>query len=200
MKVDIVLLPTTDSVNLSFWSAGKGTRFVCLGRRKHLLVLSAVLACAMGVWFMTQMSTMANNAMATARVLWDRVPVIAEVVSARTDEVKVESPSSRGWLRRILAKISREEPARSRVLPFDGSRVLSRGERVLVRFGGEITIAEVAGAPKETVLLLRGTSPERLYVLGDESYAVMANQQSKIVRVSDIMATVTAPMQIARNR
>jgi hypothetical protein len=202
MKVAIVTQPKSGIVNLSIWSAGKGARFICLGRRKHLVLFATMFVCVMGAWFAAQLSIMSSNAEARAEVLSQPVPVGAEVVFVKAAEPKadkLESSNSRGWLRKLIAKMSPQDSAPSRVLPFDGSRVLSRGDKVVVRFGDEVTIAVVAGAPRETVLLRRGQTLERLYVLGDESYAVMANQQSKIVRASDITATISVPLQMARN-
>ena len=199
MKVAIVLLPKNGEVNLSVSSAGRAPRYFLLGRRKHLLLCGALLICAIGVWFTTQLSTMAINAMAKPRFYPDPWSPSEQVTVVKIDESKTEIPQARGWLKRVLAKVTPEEPPPSRVLPFDGSRVLSRGAKVVVHFDGQSIVAEVAGAPNESVLLRRGHLPERLYVLGDSSYAVMANQKSKIVRASDIFATVAAPVEIARN-
>jgi hypothetical protein len=196
MNVAIVMKPKSDIVNLSIWSAGKGTRYVSLGRRKNIILMSLAIVASVALWLGLQVYIMTSNAVVRANDFAAAVSANAE--GAKAEQVEIVKP--RGWLRQIAAKIAPQETPRSRVVAYDGVRALSRGTKVVLYVNGQRYLAEVAGAPNESVLLRRGSVPERLYVLGDESYAVVANQQSKVVRASDITATVDdAPVQMARN-
>lgn len=203
MNVAIVMQPKSGIVNLSIWSAGKGARFFSLGRRRNLILMGVAMFGVMALWLGSQVYLMANNAGLKASEFTAVFSVGTEVDIVKSSDGKVShitTAKPRGWLRQLVAKFSPKETPHSRVVAYDGSRLLSRGTKVVLNMNGLRTIAEVAGAPNETVLLLRGSAPDRLYVLGDASYAVMADHQSKVVRASDITATIDdGPVRMARN-
>ena len=196
MNVAIVTQPKSDIVNLSVWKAGKGARSVSLGRRKNIILLGLAIVASLAMWVGLQVYIMTSNAVARANDF--AAAVAANADGAKAEQVEIAKP--RGWLRQLAAKITPQETPHSRVVAYDGVRMLSRGTKVVMYVNGQRYLAEVAGVPNEAVLLRRGSAPERLYVLGDESYAVVANQQSKVVRARDITATVDdSPVQVARN-
>jgi len=199
MKIAVVFLPKNGELNLSIAGEGRPARLLLLGRRKQLVVLGALLLCAAGLWFAGVMSTMMQHATAEPTLTADPAIVVHEEAPVAAPVAPVApAPAKRSWLRQILARHEQPEPA-SRVLPFDGSRTLHRGDKVVVSVDGASMLAEIAGAPNESVLLRRGRTLERLYVLGDSSYAIIANQQSRVIHVADIFATVDAVAQVARN-
>jgi hypothetical protein len=174
MKIAVVLMPKRGEVNLSVESE-KLPRVFFFGRTQFAL-LGALLLCA--ALLMAVTAWMADGPPRAAALPADNAsPQLAPETASRPHATISGEPSS--------------AVIRSRVLPFDRSQSLKRGDLVVVNQRGVSAVRQVAAAANEGVLLRRGKALQGLYVTGENSYVVLSDRDGKIIRAEEIVATVT---------
>ncbi|HUR59070.1 MAG TPA: hypothetical protein VM029_15250 [Opitutaceae bacterium] len=200
MKVAVIFLPKNGEITLSVIATGKSPRYFLLGRRKQLALLALLLTGVLSFWAVSEFTDMVENASAEPTAL-SRSPAPTAALSLdRPADLEVFLGDKNNAVPLATsAEVLPKNPARWRVLPFDSSRPLKRGDVVVVRAAGRSEVVEVAAVPNESVLLRRGLRLHRLYHVGEGSYVVMARDQSRIVQTGDIYATVIPALELARN-
>lgn len=96
----------------------------------------------------------------------------------------------------MVQLLNAQAAGRLKILPWDQSEPLKRGERVvLVSPSAEALQVEwVAAAPNETVVLRRGSSLETLVLLGSDKYYLMTgNGSGRIVSAGEIRGIYRGP-------
>lgn len=168
MKFAIVTLPDHAECEFLIKPGEKRLRVLVIGRGKQLAVLAMLLLCASALFATTRVaSTEAGFASATPS------PALVEFQAPVGPPVEQRTVASH----------------------FDGLRTLKVGDLVIMDGTTAPKVRQIAGAPNQTVLLRRGNSLHALYLVGDNGYVVVVDNESRLVHSAQIRATV-APVTL----
>lgn len=108
------------------------------------------------------------------------------------DELTVRRSSQPAVQKQNAESSGRPADDKSRVLGFDNSQLLHRGDVVVVRQKKGANVGKVTVAANSAAVLKRDGNVEALYVLGEGRYLVTSEGQTRIVRGNEILATVAS--------
>src|SRR5687767_25998 len=164
MKLAVVPLPNETKCEVVPKEGQAPPPIFFVSRTKQVAILSGLLLCAVGL--------VATTYFATSEAA-PHVTTVAPRQAALAHAPAPEVPMFRPQVRML-----------------EETRVLKAGDYVMLGGSNAPKVRKIAAPPNQAVLLKRGGSIQALYVAGENSYVVMSDKETRVVRRDEIRGVV----------